>query len=58
MRTRLEIKESIEKEMPKEAAIKEIAKQYAAYKLAALRYLDSQDKLDEELVFNTLVQNR
>jgi hypothetical protein len=49
---------SHEKEMPKEAAIKEIAKQYAAYKLAALRYLDSQDKLDEELVFNTLVQNR
>ena len=45
-------------EISKEAAVKEIAKQYAAYKLAALRYLDEQNKLDEETMFNVLLQNR
>jgi hypothetical protein len=45
-------------EPSKEASIKELAKQYTAYKVAALRYLDEQNKLDEELIFNTLVQNR
>lgn len=49
---------SSEKEISKEAAIKELTKQYAAYKIAALRYLDSQNKLDEDLLVNTLVQNR
>jgi hypothetical protein len=49
---------SDDKEIAKEASVKEIAKQYAAYKLAALRYLDSQDKLDDEVMFNALIQNR
>jgi len=49
---------SDEKEIAKEASIKEIAKQYATYKLAALRYLDEQDKLDDEVLFNALIQNR
>jgi len=47
-----------DKEISKEASIKELAKQYAAYKLAALRYLDEQNKLDQETMFNALVQNR
>jgi hypothetical protein len=47
------------KEEPsKEAAVKEIAEQYAAYKLAALRYLDEQNKLDDDFLLNTLIQNR
>lgn len=45
-------------EISKEGAVKELAKQYGSYKLAALRYLDEQDKLDDEIIFNTLVQNR
>jgi hypothetical protein len=45
-------------EVSKEASIKELAKQYTAYKLAALRYLDEQNKLDEETMLNALVQNR
>jgi hypothetical protein len=45
-------------EVSKEAAVKEIAKQYAAYKLAALRYMDEKNKLDEETMFNVLLQNR
>jgi hypothetical protein len=35
-----------------------LAKQYTAYKLAALRYLEEQSKLDEETMFNALIQNR
>jgi hypothetical protein len=46
------------REISKEASIKEIAKQYAAYKLAALHYLDAHDKLDNETLFNALIQNR
>lgn len=49
---------SDDKEIAKEASVKEIAKQYAAYKLAALRYLEAQDKLDDEVMFNALIQNR
>jgi len=45
-------------EISKESAVKELAKQYGAYKLAALRYMDSKNKLDEDLLFNALVQNR
>ena len=45
-------------EISKEAAIKELAKQYASYKLAALRYLDTQDKLDYDTMCNALIQNR
>ena len=47
-----------EKELSKESSIKELAKQYATYKLAAVRYLDANDKLDEETLFNVLLQNR
>ena len=42
----------------KEASIKELAKQYAAYKLAALKYMHDQNRLDEDTIFNTLIQNR
>ena len=45
-------------ETTKEASVKQIARQYAAYKLAALRYLDSVDKLDEDTMYNILLQNR
>jgi hypothetical protein len=47
-----------DKEISKEAAVKTLAKQYAAYKLAALRYLDAHNKLDEDTMINALVQNR
>jgi hypothetical protein len=47
-----------EKEVSKEAAVKELAKQYASYKLAALRYLDEHNKLDDEVLLNAIVQNR
>jgi hypothetical protein len=47
-----------DKDISKEASIKQLAKQYAAYKLAALRYMDSQNKLDEEVLTNSLIQNR
>jgi hypothetical protein len=42
----------------KEASISELTRQYAAYKLAAFRYLDSKDKLDEDTMYNILLQNR
>jgi hypothetical protein len=45
-------------EISKEAAVKQLAKQYAAYKLAALQYLDSQNNLDDDTIYNALVQNR
>jgi hypothetical protein len=45
-------------DLKKEASVEELARQYTAYKLAALRYLDSQDKLDDDLLVNVLVQNR
>jgi hypothetical protein len=51
-------KEHKDKEISKEAAIKTLAKQYAAYKLAALRYMDEQNKLDEDTMLNILMQNR
>jgi hypothetical protein len=47
-----------EENLSKESSIKELARQYASYKLAALRYLDSKNKLDEDTLFNVLVQNR
>lgn len=47
-----------EENLSKESSIKELARQYASYKLAALRYLDSKNKLDEDALFNVLVQNR
>jgi hypothetical protein len=42
----------------KKAAFDEIVSQYAAYKLAAFRYLDEQNRLDDDMIFNTLLQNR
>ena len=42
----------------KEASVRELAQQYASYKLAALRYLDEHNKLDDEFLINALVQNR
>ena len=49
---------SEDSEVSKEASIKELAKQYTAYKLAAVRYLDNQNKLDNDTLINVLVQNR
>lgn len=45
-------------EATKEAADIELAKQYTAYKLAALNYLDEQGKLDEDIMLNAVLQNR
>jgi len=45
-------------EQTKSAFDKELAKQYTAYKLAALNYLDEQGKLTDELCWNVLLQNR
>jgi hypothetical protein len=45
------------KGVAKEASVCELAKQYTAYKLAALRYLDEQNKLDDELLLNSILQN-
>lgn len=42
----------------KSAFHKELAKQYVAYKLAALNYLDEIGKLDEDLMWNAVLQNR
>ena len=42
----------------KEAFDKEFAKQYAAYKLAALNYMNEQGKLDEDVLLNAVIQNR
>lgn len=46
------------KEQTKEAFDKELAKSYCMYKLSALNYIDSQDKLDEDLLWNAVIQNR
>lgn len=45
-------------EVSKEASVREIAKQYASYKLAALRHMEAANKLDEDTMFNILLQNR
>jgi hypothetical protein len=45
-------------EVIKEASVRELAQQYAIYKLAALRYLDECNKLDDDFLINALVQNR
>lgn len=37
---------------------KELAKQYTAYKIAALNYIDQNGKLTDELLFNAVLQNR
>lgn len=42
----------------KEAFDKELAKVYASYKLAALNYMQENNKLDDEVIFNALIQNR
>lgn len=45
-------------EHSKEASVKELAKQYASYKLAALHYMNEQNKLDEDTMYNIIMQNR
>lgn len=52
------LNKSNEETLSKESSVKELVRQYASYKLAALRYIDSQNKLDEDTIFNILVQNR
>ncbi len=42
----------------KEAFDKELAKQYCGYKVAALQYMSDNDLLDEDVLFNSIVQNR
>ena len=45
-------------EKSKKASDEFLAKQYAAYKLAQLAYLQEQGKLDEEVMWNAVIQNR
>lgn len=47
-----------EKEKTKEASDYEFAKQYASYKLAMLNYLNENNKLDEDVLMNSIIQNR
>lgn len=50
---------SQEKEtLEKDAAADELAQQYLAYKLAALRYIEECGRLDEQVLLNSLIQNR
>ena len=49
---------ALKEENTKEAAVDELSRQYSIYKLAALRYMNSQNKLDEDTIFNALMQNR
>jgi len=54
---------SLKKSLPeeaksKEAMDKELAKTYAKYKLAALRQISEQGDLDDQVIWNALVQNR
>ena len=45
-------------EKSKHAADKELAKIYASYKLAALNYMQEKGILDEEVLWNAVIQNR
>jgi hypothetical protein len=45
-------------ELEKDAAADELAQQYLAYKLAALRYMEECGRLDNQTLLNALVQNR
>jgi hypothetical protein len=45
-------------EQTKEAFDKELAKQYVAYKLAALNYLGENNKLTDEVLLTAVIQNR
>jgi hypothetical protein len=42
----------------KEAFDQELARQYAGYKISQLAYLDEQGKLDDDLMLNSVIQNR
>jgi hypothetical protein len=46
------------KELEKDAAADELAKQYLSYKLSALRYMEDCGKLDDSTLLNALIQNR
>jgi hypothetical protein len=53
------LKSSVKKEdMEKDASADELANQYLAYKLAALRYMEECGKLDDQTILNALIQNR
>ncbi len=53
--------DAVEKYASEETPVAEdcekLGKQYMAYKLAALNYLDEQNKLTDEILFNAVVQN-
>jgi muconolactone delta-isomerase len=44
--------------LEKDAAADELAQQYLAYKLAALRYMEEYGRLDDQVLLNSLIQNR
>ena len=48
----------IDEAKTKEAFDKELANVYASYKLAALNYMQEQGTLDDEVLWNALIQNR
>lgn len=53
----LENAQLVKKAAASDIPAQELAKKYLSYKLAALAYLDSQDKLDETVLFNAVTQN-
>lgn len=57
-KTAEQLKSSQEITRSKDVVDLELAKQYAAYKLAALTHIDLQDKLDDAIIWNALIQNR
>jgi hypothetical protein len=52
------LKPTMPEQKTKSAFDKELAKQYTAYKLAALNYLDEQNKLDDDIMWHAVLQNR
>jgi len=44
--------------LEKDAAAEELAQQYLAYKLAALHHISECGRLDEQVLLNSLIQNR
>lgn len=58
MGKKAEAKQSGEIEKSKEASDEELAKQYIAYKVAALNYLDQHNKADDDILINAVIQNR
>lgn len=52
------LKASDSEEISKEAAVVELAEEYAKYKIAALQYMEDHGKLTNEVMLNALLQNR